>query len=263
MAIVMPSKSREHPASFSNNTPYPSCVTLDKILSGQSPRPYTLHAFLNYLTQNHCIETLDFITDAKVYCETYDMESASTSKKDVIKNSPLVDKLWKRLMTTYFIPGSPSEINLPSFLRDQLLGFACERMPSPSPEQLSPVMNHAYESLTQDALVPFIRSFHSVDNQHTHSGYVPNTTQFCSNFDQVFSQTASSPEETNWCGESTLTLIMQVLNQAHRSPVDEPRAECVEQTQHPQVFRVKSRFWNCFKKRKSRMRLNFLKRQGS
>jgi hypothetical protein len=153
-------------------------------------------------------------------------------------------------------------LNLPSFLRDHLLGFACERMSSPSPEQLSPVMNHAYESLTQDALVPFIRSVHSVNNQHTYSNYDPNTTQFYSNFDQVFSRTATSPEETNWCGESTLTLIMQVLNRAYRSPVGELSAECVEQTQHPRGSRVKSRFWNCFK-RKSTMRMNFLKRHGS
>ena len=180
-----------------------SCITLENILSDQSPKPYTLNAFLNFLTQNHCIETLDFTIDAKAYCDTYHMESASTSDDDMTLDSPLVGKLWKRLMTTYIYPGSPSEINLPSHMREQLLGFACEGASFPSSEQLSPVMNHAYESLTEDALVPFIRSFHLEYNHYTGPGYVPNSTQPHSYFDQDFSRTANSPDENDLYDKST------------------------------------------------------------
>jgi hypothetical protein len=35
--------------------------------------PYTLKAFMTYLSESHCLETLQFTLAAKEYCETYNM----------------------------------------------------------------------------------------------------------------------------------------------------------------------------------------------
>jgi hypothetical protein len=46
--------------------------TLDEVLANTAPAPYTLSAFMAYLSQNHCLETLEFTLDAKRYREAYE-----------------------------------------------------------------------------------------------------------------------------------------------------------------------------------------------
>ena len=125
-------------------------------MSDESPRPYTFNAFLDFLTQNHCIETLDFISEAKNYRHAYGAYSASTDNNNIVQDPTLVIKQWRRLIATYISPGSPNEVNLPDYIKDALLGIVDVTASPPSPKQLKPAINHAYEILIEDALVPFI-----------------------------------------------------------------------------------------------------------
>ena len=45
---------------------------LDEILNDTAPVPYTLGTFIAFLAQNHCLEVLEFILEAKRYRKTYD-----------------------------------------------------------------------------------------------------------------------------------------------------------------------------------------------
>jgi hypothetical protein len=193
MTLAMASNFKQPKASPSSDMPSLSSITLKNILSDQSPKPYTLNAFMIFLTQNHCIETLDFITDAEAYGDIYHLNSASVDNNDMLRDPMLVGTQWKRLMVTYICPGSPSEINLPSYMRDRLLSNVSEMGSSPSPEQLSSAMNHAYEILTEDVLVPFIRSFHLADNHHIGPEYIPKSTLS----DSDINQTANSSRSDN------------------------------------------------------------------
>lgn len=166
------------------------------------------------------------------------------------------------MIAIYIYPGSPNEINLPSHMREQLLVFTCEGVSPPSPEELSPAMDHAYESLTDDALLPFINSFNLKYNHYT-AGHVPNSIQSHSKLDQVFSRTAKSPEGNDLYDESIKTLRMQALTPASRSHVDDSITKQIEHTQLPQGFPVKLRFWNRFKIRKFKRWFTFLKLQFS
>ncbi|PBP21702.1 hypothetical protein BUE80_DR007604 [Diplocarpon rosae] len=50
---------------------YPRRPTLQEVLSNTAPPPWTLAAFMQYLSQNHCLETLEFTMDAKRYEKHY------------------------------------------------------------------------------------------------------------------------------------------------------------------------------------------------
>jgi hypothetical protein len=55
--------------------------TLNEVLKNTTPPPYSLGAFINYLTQIHCLETLEFILEVNRYREGYKslVESAGES----------------------------------------------------------------------------------------------------------------------------------------------------------------------------------------
>lgn len=243
MTLAMASNSKKPKVTPSNNVPSLSCITIKDILSDRAPKPYTLNAFMIFLTQNHCIETLDFITDAEVYCDIYYVNSASFDNNDITRDPILIGKQWKRLMATYICPGSPSEINLPSYIRDRLLDIISELVSSPSPEQLSSAMNHAYETLTEDVLRPFIRSFTVADNHYIAPEYIPKSTLS----DSDIGLTANSSRRNHLYDKSIQTLALQPLILASRSPIDGSITKRVEHTQLPEGPRMKSRFSKNFK----------------
>lgn len=181
MAVVMPNNASQPPTSPPDNIPSPSRITLENILSNDSPTPYTFKAFLDFLTRNHCTETLDFISEAKAYPTIYNTHWASPENSVIVQDPTLVGTQWVALMETYILPGSPSEINLPAYIREQLLGILNVTVSPPSPEQLNSALNHAYEILTEDALIPFIRSFQLSDNRSIASGPFPTSTLYYSN----------------------------------------------------------------------------------
>ncbi|KAJ5184662.1 Regulator of G protein signaling superfamily [Penicillium cf. griseofulvum] len=100
--------------------------TLDEVLANIAPPPYTLSAFMAYLSQNHCLETLEFTMEANRYRDSYyalaERLGHDTMESDCPETQHL-RMLWKRLLTAYIFPGSPREINLSSEVRDALLQY--------------------------------------------------------------------------------------------------------------------------------------------
>ncbi|KAJ5201448.1 uncharacterized protein N7498_006111 [Penicillium cinerascens] len=181
MTVVIPNNASQPPTSPPDYIPSPSRITLENILSNHSPTPYTFNAFLDFLIHNHCVETLDFISEANAYPTIYNTYWSSPEHSVIVRDPTLVGTQWEDLMKTYIMPGSPSEINLPAYIREELLAILDVTVSPPSPEQLDSAINHAYEILIEDALIPFIRSFHLSDNPSIPSGDFPTSKLYYSN----------------------------------------------------------------------------------
>lgn len=67
----------------------------------------------------------------------------------------------------------------------------------PSPEELNPAINHAYEILIEDALIPFIGSFHLAENQPINTAYLPGQILCPSNLGQSFSRVSNTPKQND------------------------------------------------------------------
>lgn len=210
--LAIGSNSKQHFASFSSDMPFVSCVTFKDILCDWSPEPYTLNFFLIFLSRDHCIETLDFIIDAEAYCDIYHANRTSLDDKNTPRNPMLIGKQWEHLMATYICLGSPSEINLPSCIRHRLLDIVSDIVSYPSPEQLTSAGDHAYEILTENVLVPFIRSFHLAENHDMYELFI-----------------------STWTAQS--------LNQLPRSLLDNSITERTEPTTQPKGFQIKLLFF--------------------
>ncbi|KAJ5385261.1 Regulator of G protein signaling superfamily [Penicillium concentricum] len=100
--------------------------TLDEVLANIAPPPYTLSAFMAYLSQNHCLETLEFTMEANRYRDSYYALAERLGHAAMESECPETQHLrmlWKRLLAAYIFPGSPREINLSSEVRDALLQY--------------------------------------------------------------------------------------------------------------------------------------------
>lgn len=141
--------------------PYcPRRPTLQEVLSNTAPPPWTLTAFMQYLSQNHCLETLEFTMDAKRYEKHYRDMVDKDPHSPVSPQSPeceYVRMLWQKLLDAYIAPNGPREVNLPSNIRDHLLSQPCEHSP-PDPAVLDPAVKIIYELMDESVLVPFLNS---------------------------------------------------------------------------------------------------------
>ncbi|ORY83010.1 hypothetical protein BCR37DRAFT_378951 [Protomyces lactucae-debilis] len=134
------------------NMPAP---TLERILAGQSPPPFTLTAFMGFLSQNHCLETLEFTLDASRYQQYY----YSLSQVPPIPGSMEANRLstsWERLIGAYVRPGAPREVNLTSHVRDALMRIPNTYTP-PAPESLDQAVFKIIELMRESVLTPFIQ----------------------------------------------------------------------------------------------------------
>lgn len=131
--------------------------TLADVLSNNAPPPYTLSAFMAYLSQNHCLETLEFTMDANRYRKHYNSVAIPKDCQSVpsAKDCAYVRKLWRRLLDAYIVPNGPREVNLPCTIRDQILSIPNQRTP-PSPECLDPAVDIVHELMRESVLVPFL-----------------------------------------------------------------------------------------------------------
>ena len=141
--------------------PYcPRRPNLSEILANTAPPPWTLPAFMAYLSQNHCLETLEFTMDASRYRKHYSKWANRSPGSPV---SPLSDEctyvkmLWQRLLDAYIAPNGPREVNLPSDVRDTLLSLSNPYVP-PHPSTLDPAVSKIYELMEESVLVPFLNS---------------------------------------------------------------------------------------------------------
>ncbi|EDN09055.1 predicted protein [Histoplasma mississippiense (nom. inval.)] len=122
--------------------------TLDDVLSGVSPPPYTLSAFMAFLSQNHCLETLEFTMEAKRYQDNYYADPSRTQH---------LCKLFQRILTAYIFPASPREINVSSEVRDDLLSHSNSPTP-PRPETLDSAVRRMRDLMEESIFLPFLHS---------------------------------------------------------------------------------------------------------
>jgi len=88
--------------------------TLSEILANTAPPPYTLSSFMAFLSQNHCLENLEFTMDASRYRKHF---SKMINRHPGSPISPLSDEcayvlmLWRRLIDAYIRESGPREVS--------------------------------------------------------------------------------------------------------------------------------------------------------
>lgn len=131
-----------------------------------------------FLSQNHCLENLEFTMDASRYRKHY---SKMVNRHPGSAISPLSDEcayvlmLWRRLIDAYIRESGPrevstqcqaharlslliaSQVNLPAEVRDNLLGLSDSYVP-PHPSSLDEAVSKIYELMEESVLVSFLNS---------------------------------------------------------------------------------------------------------
>lgn len=105
-----------------------------------------------YLSQNHCLETLEFTMEADRYKLAH-----SQSQHIFMDSGEHVCELWQKLIQVYIQPYGSREVNLPSHVRDRLLSLSCGPTP-PDPAELDEAVRIVYELMSDSVLVPFLES---------------------------------------------------------------------------------------------------------
>lgn len=151
------------PKSGAVHGPYcPRRPNLREILANTAEAPWTLAAFMAYLSNNHCLETLEFTMDAGRYKKHYaKMMSRGSNGAPSTKDREFVQQLWQRLVDAYIKPNGSREVNLPSNVRDPILLLSPAEAPAempPLPEKLDPAVAKIYELMEESVLVPFLNS---------------------------------------------------------------------------------------------------------
>lgn len=152
------------PASSTRLTP----PTLEQVLEGTSTPPFTRATFTAFLSNNHCLESLEFYIDAKQYHEEYgaivdgnELHIYSDGQRQQLCRS------FERIISVYIQPCSPREINLPSDVRDELMASVDKlnqrdgsssraSVLPPSPGVLDVAVQRIYELLEQSCFLPWI-----------------------------------------------------------------------------------------------------------
>lgn len=135
-------------------SPFLNTPTLDDILSNTAPQPWTLGAFMAYLSQNHCLETLEFIMDASRYRATHSQMSHGHAYLGVDH----ICDLWEKIISAYILPGAPREVNIPAHVRDRLLNLVYTSSGPPNPTELDEAAGIVRELMNDSVLVPFLES---------------------------------------------------------------------------------------------------------
>lgn len=210
--------------------------TLDDILSDKAPHPYSFSSFVGFLSQNHCLETVEFTMDVARYAEKY--ASGKSSRAEL-------NKMWRRIVDAYIRVDGPKELNLPCDMRKRItgigsrnnstssactatssastatystLGSACSYTtpPSsyssnsiaddepPSPATLAPAVGLAKDMMKENAYIPFIASVkcslppsQAGELLHHHQLHHNNSSPNCIHASEMYS--ASSTECAQPC----------------------------------------------------------------
>lgn len=132
--------------------------SLQDILSNTAPPPWTLGAFMAYLSQNHCLETLEFTMEADRYSQTWGQIQIDEGTPDAAYWAPDAQEytwaLWRKLIANYIMPCGPREVNLPGRVRDRLLCLDRSAAP-PSPAELDEAVRIVYELMNDSVLLSF------------------------------------------------------------------------------------------------------------
>ncbi|KAK5988712.1 hypothetical protein PT974_10200 [Cladobotryum mycophilum] len=155
--------SSSRPASFIDNS-QSSCPryamasrppSLTEILLDVAPPPWTLTAFMAYLSHNHCMETLEFTLDSQRYAAFYNQHISDATQSAETKER--VCAWWQKLMQVYIIPCAPREVNIPARVRDYLLSIPYGPSP-PHPAELDEAGRIVFELMNDSLLLPFLQS---------------------------------------------------------------------------------------------------------
>ena len=152
---------RPQSLALPNQGPYcPRRPTLSEVISNLAQPPWTLTAFMAYLSQNQCLETLEFIMASAGYRKRYEgmIETESNSDSSPSsENCEYVRMQWQKLVDAYIEPNGPREVNLPCNVRDRLLSLPQTPLP-PHPDSLKDAVQIIYELMDESVLVPFLNS---------------------------------------------------------------------------------------------------------
>jgi len=141
------------PAGLSGPLSPPS---LREILTDTASPPYTLGAFMAFLSQNHCLETLEFTMDAERYRSSH-TDAVRDGAGNMGDSNEHLCTLWQKLMHAYIQPCGTREVNLPSRVRDRLLSLPSVSVP-PHPSELDEAVRIVYELMNDSVLGPFLAS---------------------------------------------------------------------------------------------------------
>lgn len=104
-------------------------IQMEDILANRVPTPWTYASFVAYLSDNYCLEILQFALAAAQYKERYDFVSSIPGRRVSLPSQESQDLLilWTSLVETYLLPDSEREVNLPSQIRDPIIGYTLEQ----------------------------------------------------------------------------------------------------------------------------------------
>ncbi|AEO63727.1 cfb81196-3562-4da5-b705-50625ed41a08 [Thermothielavioides terrestris] len=140
------------PAASSCSNPE-SPPSLRDILSNAAPPPYTLGAFTAFLSQNHCLETLEFTLDADRYRTAYS-DFVREQAAGYGEAGERACAVWQKIINAYILPYGHREVNLPAHVRDRLLSLPATPQP-PDPSELDEAVRIVYELMNDSVLGPF------------------------------------------------------------------------------------------------------------
>lgn len=146
---------------------------LSEIIANTAPPPYTLGAFTVFLSQNHCLENLEFIMDVDRYGKYWSKAMKRLNGKPLESNTYESDKLysqWTMLIDAYVRTEGPRELNLPSDVRHALLNLHAASSTPPMPQVLYEAKEKIYALLEDSVLVSFLNSVSPM------SAYPPSTS---------------------------------------------------------------------------------------
>ena len=149
----------------------PGRPTLDDVLNGTAPAPYTLAAYEAFLVSQHCPETLEFVTESRKYAEKYEHALKELKTECITTESDegfdlMLD--WNRILDVYVKPGAPREINIPAEERDDLISHECEPT-LPPPEALNPCVKRMYDLMSDSIFIPFCNSLKAPSHAQTYT----------------------------------------------------------------------------------------------
>ncbi|KAF7596970.1 hypothetical protein BBP40_011336 [Aspergillus hancockii] len=132
---------------------------LDEILNDTAPVPYTLGTFIAFLAQNHCLEVLEFILEAKRYRKTYDwLQDHGKVCSEKHGQPERLRRVWDRIIEEYIQTGAAREINVPNEIRQELLQYHETHDSIPHPDILDCAVQHMHDLLRESILIPFLRT---------------------------------------------------------------------------------------------------------
>lgn len=139
--------------------------SFEKIISGFAVAPYDFESLVEFLSHNHCIETLDFLSEAKYYSGSYLASEPSIREQKMTPNTRHLGKQWETIMSTYISIGSPHELNIPENIRTAVLRNHNVLKYPPRPTELDSTIHHARELLSEGVL-SFVNDVQRIRKQH-------------------------------------------------------------------------------------------------